>query len=138
MNTKKPLNRKTPIDGGKICETIRADHMKCYCRWLNGFVVFCSSLLIGLAAQGRQGVPDGYTPGVTWQGERAVQESTASMMERQKAHEDQLRPVRIHPPLKRQEIDLPLYLDTSGLETVTSNTPTGEAPQALNVNFTGA
>jgi hypothetical protein len=138
MNTKKPLDRKTPIDGRKICETIRADHMKYHCRWLNGFVVFCASLLIGLTAQGRQGVPDGYTPGVTWQGEHAVREATASTMERQKTREEQLRPVRIHPALKHDGMDLPLYLDKSGLETVTGDTPVANAPQALNVNFTGA
>src|SRR5215471_21134636 len=69
-------------------------HMKCHSKCLSGFFVFCSSVLIGSTVPGGQAVADGYTPGVPWQGELGIQENTAAIMERQKAHEGQLRLVR--------------------------------------------
>src|SRR5215472_6826314 len=125
--SKKGRTRKTLLTDGKSMRSSALDHMKCHCKCLSGFLVFCSTLPIVWIAQGGQALADGYTPGVPWQGEPGIQENTAAIMERQRAEEGRSHPLRIHPALKHEEVELPLYLDQTGLETVGGETPIANA-----------
>ena len=77
--------------------------------------------------------------GIPWTGEPGVREKTSEIMAREKQF-GRRTVERIHPPLRREEIELPLYPDwiEPSPASVALEKVTPKNPQTLGVNFTAA